>query len=124
MLFVIMFYKRLSSKPGKAGKNPPPSPPKLPILGNLHQLDLLLHRSLRSLSRRYGKVMLLYFGSKPVLIVSSADAAEEVMKTNDLIFCSRPKLRTATSIFNGNKDIGFSPSGVMEIKVGNNLFLT
>ncbi|XP_021752778.1 cytochrome P450 71A6-like [Chenopodium quinoa] len=111
MLFVILFYNSLSSKHGKFGKNLPPSPPKLPILGNLHQLGVLPHRSLQSLSRRYGKVMLLYFGSKPALVVSSADAAEEVLKTNDSIFYNRPKLRNATRIFNNGKDVAFSHSG-------------
>ncbi|XP_021762362.1 cytochrome P450 71A6-like [Chenopodium quinoa] len=111
MLFVILFYKSLSWKPGEFGKKLPPSPPKLPILGNLHQLGHLPHRSLQSLSRRYGKVMLLYFGSKPALVVSSADAAEEILKSNDLIFYNRPKLRSAIRIFNDGMDVGFSHSG-------------
>ncbi|KAK4485205.1 hypothetical protein RD792_007832 [Penstemon davidsonii] len=55
----------------------PPSPPKLPILGNLHQLRPLTHRSFESLGRKYGPVMLLHFGSRPVIVIQSADVAKE-----------------------------------------------
>ncbi|KAL6196446.1 hypothetical protein ACLB2K_032061 [Fragaria x ananassa] len=69
----------------------PPSPPKLPIIGNLHQVSSLLHRSFQTLSQRYGPVMLLHFGSRSILVISSAEAASQVFKTHDLIFSDRPK---------------------------------
>ncbi|XVF54578.1 hypothetical protein PTKIN_Ptkin05aG0192400 [Pterospermum kingtungense] len=69
----------------------PPSPPKLPIIGNLHNIGSHAHRSFRDLAQRFGHLMLLRFGSVPVLVVSSADAAREIMKTHDLTFANRPK---------------------------------
>ncbi|KNA16967.1 hypothetical protein SOVF_084440 isoform A [Spinacia oleracea] len=110
IFFVIYFYKSLSAKPATA-KNLPPSPPKLPIIGNLHQLGLLPHRSLQSLSQRYGKLLFIYIGSKPSLVVSSADAAQEIMKTHDMIFSNRPKSLAASRLFYGCKDVAFSPYG-------------
>ncbi|KAG1334744.1 Cytochrome P450 71A1 [Cocos nucifera] len=89
----------------------PPTPPRLPVLGNLHQLGGLSHRSLRSLSEKYGPVMLMYFGSVPTVIVSSAEAAQEVMKTRDLFFASRPKLSMADGLLYNSRDIAFSPYG-------------
>ncbi|KAL0356323.1 UNVERIFIED_CONTAM: cytochrome [Sesamum radiatum] len=95
----------------KPRKKLPASPPKLPILGNLHQLSALTHRSLQSLGRKYGPLMLLHFGSRPVIIVQSADAASEIMKTNDLIFADKPGSRTTRRLFYDMKDISVAPYG-------------
>ncbi|XP_004236547.2 cytochrome P450 71A4-like [Solanum lycopersicum] len=89
----------------------PPSPTKLPIIGNLHQLGSLPHRSLHKLSKKYGPVMLLQFGSKPVIVASSVDAARDIMKTNDLIWSGRPKSSMTDVLFYGSKDVAFSPYG-------------
>ncbi|EOA14698.1 hypothetical protein CARUB_v10027973mg [Capsella rubella] len=90
--------------------NSPPSPWRLPLIGNLHQLSLHPHRSLHSLSVRYGPLMLLHFGRVPTLVVSSADMAHDVMKTHDLKFASRPKRKAVATFLNG-KDVAFSPYG-------------
>uniref|UniRef100_A0A3Q7GEG0 Cytochrome P450 71A4 n=1 Tax=Solanum lycopersicum TaxID=4081 RepID=A0A3Q7GEG0_SOLLC len=89
----------------------PPSPTKLPIIGNLHQLGSLPHRSLHKLSKKYGSVMLLYFGSKPVIVASSVDAARDIMKTHELVCSNRPKSSIAERLFYGSKDVAFSPYG-------------
>ncbi|XP_021859309.2 cytochrome P450 736A117 [Spinacia oleracea] len=114
LLFVILYYKSFSSNSGSSKNNAkilPPSPPKLPIIGNLHQVGLLPHRSLQSLSQKYGKLMLLKMGSKPTLVVSSVDAAREIMRTNDVNFSNRPKLRVASRLFSNGKDVAFAPYG-------------
>ncbi|KAJ6418173.1 hypothetical protein OIU84_001544, partial [Salix udensis] len=86
-----------------------PSPKTIPILGNLHQLGSHPHRKLHSLAKCYGSLMMLYFGSKPVLMVSSADAAQEILKTHDLIFSNRPKLSVSDKLLYQGKDISTSP---------------
>ncbi|WRX18639.1 Cytochrome P450 - like 10 [Theobroma cacao] len=101
LLFVIFLVKWLLASPSTANKSLPPSPPKLPILGNLHQLGRHPHRSLRSIAQRYGPdFMLLYFSSIPALIVSSADAARTIMKTHDVIFSDRPQIGAAKKLLN------------------------
>ncbi|KAL8465635.1 hypothetical protein ACS0TY_034929 [Phlomoides rotata] len=92
-------------------KNQPPSPRKLPIIGNFHQLGESPHRSLQSLSRRYGPLMLLHFGKVPVLVASSSEAARDIMKNQDLIFSSRPKLSIPDRLEYGSRDIAFAPYG-------------
>ncbi|KAL5817322.1 hypothetical protein ACOSQ3_025700 [Xanthoceras sorbifolium] len=53
--------------------NLPPSPPKLPRIGNFHQLGALLHHVFRVLFEKYGPVLLLRLGNTPTLIVSSVE---------------------------------------------------
>ncbi|KAG8378746.1 hypothetical protein BUALT_Bualt07G0017200 [Buddleja alternifolia] len=108
ILFIIFFHGRRSPPPHKT---PPPSPRKLPIIGNLHQLGTYPHRSLHSLSKHYGRLMLLHFGRVPVLVVSSADAACEIMKNQDLIFSNRPKLHIPNRLLYGSKDVAFTQYG-------------
>ncbi|KAL3848685.1 hypothetical protein ACJIZ3_010567 [Penstemon smallii] len=111
-LFSIYILKKcIPFKPFSKTKRLPPSPPKLPILGNLHQLRPLTHRSFQSLGRKYGPVMLLHFGSKPVIIVQSAKAAIEIMKTNDIAFANRPDMNAARRLTYNGKDISMSPYG-------------
>ncbi|XP_058227454.1 cytochrome P450 736A117-like isoform X3 [Rhododendron vialii] len=109
-LFFFLFYLfRFFSNTSR--KTFPPSPPKLPILGNLHQIGLYPHRSLRTLAQKHGPLMLLHYGSTPVLVVSSALSAREIMKTHDLAFSSRPKPSIATRLLYDTKDVAFSPYG-------------
>ncbi|KAL6124294.1 hypothetical protein ACLB2K_076808 [Fragaria x ananassa] len=105
-IFLILFY-RWSSSHTKS-----PSPPKLPVIGNLHQIGLLAHRSLQTLAQRYGPdLMLLHFGSRPVLIVSSAEAVSQIFKTHDLAFSDRPKLILFEKLAYNYRDIVGAPYG-------------
>nr|QCY52060.1 cytochrome P450 CYP71AR3 [Valeriana officinalis] len=92
-------------------KNLPPSPSKLPIIGNFHQLGSLPHRPLQKLAQKHGPVFLLHLGQVPVLVVTSPDAAREIMKTHDQIFASRPKTTVASILLYDCKDMVFSPYG-------------
>ncbi|EOA25701.1 hypothetical protein CARUB_v10019054mg [Capsella rubella] len=105
LIFIVKKIKRRSEW------NLPPSPPMLPLLGNLHQVGELPHRSFQRLAERTGHVMLLHLGFVPVTVISSREAAEEVLRTHDLDCCSRPKLVGTRLISRGFKDIGFTPYG-------------
>ncbi|MFS7958904.1 putative cytochrome P450 [Helianthus anomalus] len=95
----------------KSVKNLPPSPPKLPLIGNLHQLGSSPHRALQAMAQTYGPLMLIQLGTVPVLVASSVDAAKEIMKTHDLIFSNRPHLNIPDKVFYACKDIAFSKYG-------------
>ncbi|XP_059441127.1 cytochrome P450 736A117-like [Corylus avellana] len=111
LAFIVIFLFKWSSTLPTTKKNLPPSPPKLPIVGNFHQLGSQPHRSLGSLARRHGPLMLLHFGNAPTLVASSADAAREIMKTHDLIFANRPKSSMFEKLLYNNKDVASAPYG-------------
>ncbi|XP_074569368.1 cytochrome P450 71A1-like [Curcuma longa] len=66
---------------------------------------------MRTLAAKHGPVMLLYFGPIPTVVVSSPAAAEDVMKTNDHAFSSRPDTSLADRLFYGARDIALSKYG-------------
>ncbi|KAL0356317.1 UNVERIFIED_CONTAM: cytochrome [Sesamum radiatum] len=109
-LFLVWAITKWFYRPA-AIKKLPPSPWKLPILGNFHQLGSLPHRNLQSLAEKHGPLMLLHFGAVPTLVVSSADAAREIMKTHDLIFADRPQSSISRRLLYNFKDVSVAPYG-------------
>ncbi|KAK4483057.1 hypothetical protein RD792_010233 [Penstemon davidsonii] len=89
--------------------NLPPSPSRLPFIGNLHQLGKIPHRSLWKLAQKYGPVMLLRLGQVPALIISSPEMAKQVLKTHDLECCSRPYSYGAMKLSYNLLDVAFGP---------------
>uniref|UniRef100_A0A2N9JBQ1 Uncharacterized protein n=1 Tax=Fagus sylvatica TaxID=28930 RepID=A0A2N9JBQ1_FAGSY len=80
-------------KAGGANLKLPPGPWKLPLIGNLHQLigsGSLPHSSLRVLAEKHGPVLQLKLGEVLAVIISSPEAAREVLKTHELSFAQRP----------------------------------
>ncbi|KAK1578855.1 hypothetical protein Q3G72_033601 [Acer saccharum] len=93
------------------GQNLPPSPPQLPIIGNLHQLGALPHQSFITFSKKYGPVMLFKVGRIPFVIINSAEAAREVLKVHDIDSCSRAQLTGTRKLSYNFLDIAFAPYG-------------
>ncbi|KAL1542032.1 unspecific monooxygenase [Salvia divinorum] len=108
LIYACFIIHRLISG---ARRTSPPSPPSLPLIGNFHQLGKLPHRSLSKLSKKYGPLMLLRFGPKPVLVVSSADVARQILKTHDLTFADKPAMELLNKIFYGGNDVINLPYG-------------
>ncbi|XP_027923470.1 cytochrome P450 CYP736A12-like [Vigna unguiculata] len=85
-----------------------PGPKPLPIIGNLHMLGKLPHRSLQSLATKYGPIMSLKLGQVPAIVVSSPQTAELFLKTHDTVFASRPKIQASDFLCHGSKGLAFS----------------
>ncbi|KAH0870284.1 hypothetical protein HID58_077306, partial [Brassica napus] len=114
LLYVIVAFVFFASiliarKAKKKTMNLPPGPPKLPIIGNLHQLGSQPHRSLTKLSEKYGPLMSLKFGKVSTVVASTPETVKDVLKTFDVDCCSRPYLTYPARITYGLNDIAFSP---------------
>ncbi|CAF2074352.1 unnamed protein product [Brassica oleracea] len=104
---ILFFIKQRAWKKS----NTIPSPPGLPLIGNMHQLGQYPHQSLRSLSQHYGPLMLLHFGTVPVLVASSADASRDILKTHDRVFASRPHSKIYDKLLYGSRNLASAPYG-------------
>ncbi|KAK7350661.1 hypothetical protein VNO77_09518 [Canavalia gladiata] len=111
-IFVVLLTKFLFiNKSRKRRFNLPPSPPMIPIIGNLHQLGTNPNIALQSPAHKYGPIIFLQLGQIPTVVVSSARLAKEVLKTHDLALSSRPQLFSAKHLFYNCTNIAFSPYG-------------
>ncbi|XP_027916787.1 cytochrome P450 71A1-like [Vigna unguiculata] len=110
---ILLFFKLARRSKPKTILNLPPSPPKLPFIGNLHQFGALPHRALRDLCLKYGDIMMLQLGQMqtPTLVVSSVDLVTEIIKTHDLAFSDRPQNSSCKILLYGCTDVGFSLYG-------------
>ena len=89
----------------------PPGPTPWPIIGNLDLVGPLPHQSLHKLSQKYGPIMQLKFGSFPVVVVSSAEVAKQILKTHDHVFASRPQTAAGKYITYNYLNITWAPYG-------------
>uniref|UniRef100_A0A0D3GJ43 Cytochrome P450 n=1 Tax=Oryza barthii TaxID=65489 RepID=A0A0D3GJ43_9ORYZ len=109
-LLGVLLTKR--SRTATAQRRLPPGPWQLPVIGSLHHLiGKLPHHAMRDLTRRHGPVMMLRLGEVPTLVVSSPEAAQEVMRTHDAVFATRALSATVRAGTMGGRDIAFAPYG-------------
>ncbi|KAK9009715.1 hypothetical protein V6N11_036243 [Hibiscus sabdariffa] len=108
---LFLFFQVLTWKRRDGNKRLPPGPRGLPILGNLLMIGSKPHQDLQRVAHKYGPIMHLRFGLMPVIVVSSADAAELFLKTHDLVFASRPPHESSKYISYNQQNLAFSPYG-------------
>ncbi|KAG0556713.1 hypothetical protein KC19_11G074000 [Ceratodon purpureus] len=87
---ILLVLRKLYQLKCNGSRKLPPSPPSWPIIGHLHLLGALPHRSFAQLSQQCGPLMLLRLGSKPALVVTSSEMARELFKNHDMVFSHRP----------------------------------
>jgi cytochrome P450 len=74
-------------------------------------LGKLPHRTLQSLSQKYGPIMSLKLGQVQTIVVSSPQMAELFLKTHDSVFCNRPNTFASSYLSYGKKGIVFTEYG-------------
>ncbi|CAD6219071.1 unnamed protein product [Miscanthus lutarioriparius] len=111
VLATVMLLKAIIGHRSRRLYNLPPGPKPWPIIGNLNLVGALPHRSIHELSRKYGPLMQLQFGSFPVVVGSSVDMAKFFLKTHDVVFTDRPKTAAGKYTTYNYRDITWSPYG-------------
>ncbi|CAA6659312.1 unnamed protein product [Spirodela intermedia] len=86
-------------------------PPAVAIVGSLHLIGELPHRSIHELSRKYGPIMQLYLDRSGVVVGSSVEMAREFLKKQDLVFASRPRTAAGKYTTYNYSDIAWAPYG-------------
>ncbi|KAI3746020.1 hypothetical protein L6452_08435 [Arctium lappa] len=92
-------------------KNQPPGPTPFPIIGNLHLLGDQPHQSLANLAKTHGPIMFLKLGRINTLVISSAAAAKQVLKKQDLVFANRHIPDALTAHNHSHYSVVFLPVG-------------
>ena len=70
----------------------PPGPRfRLPVVGNLHDVDADMRIFLRRYRKQYGDIYSLYVGTKLVIVISGYRFLREAFVKNGEIFSDRPK---------------------------------
>lgn len=88
----------------------PPGPRRLPIIGNLLELGKEPHQSLTALSKTYGHLMSLKLGSVTTVVVSSAEAAQELFGKKDRAFSGRTVLNAIQAVDHHKFSVVFLPA--------------
>ncbi|XP_022851323.1 cytochrome P450 CYP736A12-like [Olea europaea var. sylvestris] len=92
-------------------KKLPPGPRGVPILGHLHMIGKNPHQDLHRIAQKHGPIMYVQFGFVPHIIVSSPQAAEQFLKTYDLVFAGRPPHQAAKYLSWDQRNLSFGTYG-------------
>jgi flavonoid 3'-monooxygenase len=81
------------------------------VLGNLPQLGGKTHQTLHEMTKVYGPVIRLRFGSSVVVVAGSAAVAEQFLRTHDAKFSNRPPNSGGEHMAYNYQDVVFAPYG-------------
>ncbi|KAK4820778.1 hypothetical protein QYF61_006118 [Mycteria americana] len=90
------------------GLKSPPGPRGYPILGNVLELRKDTHLALTRLSQKYGDVMEVRIGTRPVVVLSGLDTIRQALVKQGEDFMGRPDLYSFRHVADG-QSLAFSP---------------
>ncbi|KAK1433449.1 hypothetical protein QVD17_10359 [Tagetes erecta] len=111
LLLLVVAYLYTAHFRHRTTNLPPTISPTFPIIGHLYLLKKPLHRTLATISSKHGPILLLRFGSRKVLLVTSATISEECFTKNDIVFANRPRLLAGKILGSNNTSFGWAPYG-------------
>ncbi|KAF2719983.1 putative cytochrome P450 [Polychaeton citri CBS 116435] len=88
---------------GHRGKDLPPGPPTLPILGNIHQIPKRgAHFQLTAWARQYGGIYSLKLGTGTAVVLTSRTLVKGLLDRKSSIYSARPRSFVANLISGGD----------------------
>ncbi|NXD86738.1 CP1A4 protein, partial [Halcyon senegalensis] len=90
------------------GLKSPPGPRGYPILGNVLELRKDTHLALTRLSQKYGDVMEVRIGTRPVVVLSGLETIKQALVKQGEDFMGRPDLYSFRYVADG-QSLAFSP---------------
>ncbi|XP_032998569.1 cytochrome P450 2K6-like [Lacerta agilis] len=92
-LFILMvsFVLKLGTFWNKSSQKLPPGPRPLPLIGNLHIMDLKRpHRTMLKLSKQYGPVFSIQMGPQKTVVLTGYETVKEALVNQADAFADRP----------------------------------
>lgn len=108
--FFIISTTRSRRRKSLTAAATPPGPPRLPIIGNINLVGKDPHRSFADLSKTYGPVMSLKLGFLNTVVITSPEAAREVLRTHDQVLSNRGSNNSINSINHQELSLVWAPS--------------
>jgi hypothetical protein len=100
-----IFHSTLNNKKGKT-LSLPPGPPKLPLIGNLHQTPSLYPwRVYGEWGKQYGPVMALRYGKDLLIVLGTLEAGRDLLDKRSNIYSSRPHLVMGENVSHGYRTL-------------------
>ncbi|KDQ51281.1 hypothetical protein JAAARDRAFT_706542 [Jaapia argillacea MUCL 33604] len=94
----------------RARKNLPPGPPGVPLFGNLFQVPALRpYPQFRRWAQKFGSIFHLKLGPQDVIVLNTADAADELFVRRSNIYSSRSPPHVAHDIMSAGQRLVFLP---------------
>uniref|UniRef100_A0A8C4HW25 Cytochrome P450 2K1 n=1 Tax=Dicentrarchus labrax TaxID=13489 RepID=A0A8C4HW25_DICLA len=102
VVLLLVYFISSSFSSQEEGKDPP-GPKPLPLLGNLLQLDLKRpYNTLLELSKKYGSVFTVYFGTKKVVVLAGYKTVKEALVSHAEEFGDRDPMHIVEEFNQGH----------------------
>ncbi|XP_058039197.1 cytochrome P450 2K1-like [Ahaetulla prasina] len=90
-IFAIMFLLKKNSSGNKNSPNLPPGPRTIPILGNLHMIDLKRpYKTMLEWSKEYGPIFRIKLGFQEMVVLTGYETVKEALVNQADAFADRP----------------------------------
>lgn len=99
-LLIFMIFRSFQKKVPQ-GLKQIPGPKGYPLIGSLLEVGKNPHLTLTEMSRKYGDVMKIYIGTKPVLVLSGLETIKQALVKQGTEFMGRPDLYSLRYVTDG-----------------------